>query len=237
MKTLHTKHLLNLCLCTLLGIVFAAIFYIFPNIDIVLANIFFRHTQNNQNVFIFKEYFIFTHILHTYIKYIIIVWIVFIVFQQAKYCKKHKNWYNYILIVSCLILMPLSIGLWKKYSQHACPWDLKMYGGRQLWIHYFEWPNFLQKGSCFPAGHASIGFNLIFLGLFYYPNNNSNHYSNINNCTRKVNAYLYAGCICGLCLGIVQQIRGAHFLSHTFATFWWALFLYYLLRLLLRCKR
>jgi membrane-associated PAP2 superfamily phosphatase len=75
--------------------------------------------------------------------------------------------------------------------------------------HWNLWVRDGGGGHCFPAGHASTGF--AFMAAYF--------------CLRQNNApgamkwLLVAVCI-GFILGISQQMRGAHFMSHTLWTAW-----------------
>ncbi|MBC7601904.1 MAG: phosphatase PAP2 family protein [Ramlibacter sp.] len=98
-----------------------------------------------------------------------------------------------------------------KYSSHtSCPWDLVEFGGLGTYVSHWAWgvadggP-----GRCFPAGHASAGFG--FLGGFFvmYPISR-----------RLPFACLAAALGAGFVLGVAQQLRGAHFMSHSLWTCW-----------------
>ncbi|QNM95305.1 phosphatase PAP2 family protein [Chitinimonas koreensis] len=68
-------------------------------------------------------------------------------------------------------------------------------------------------GGCFPAGHATTGFGLFGLVLYWY-----------GRAAWSTRLAWLAAFACGLALGIGQQWRGAHFLSHTLWSAWlcWA---------------
>lgn len=59
-------------------------------------------------------------------------------------------------------------------------------------------------GHCFPAGHASAGFAFIG-GYFVIPERRP----------RTARIWLQDSLASGLLLGLAQQLRGAHFMSHT----------------------
>jgi len=94
----------------------------------------------------------------------------------------------------------------KSRSGTSCPWDLNDFGGLAHYVPH--WAGFWEAdggvGRCFPAGHASSAFAFV-SGYFVF---------------RQVSpriAYLWlaAVLISGFGLGLAQQIRGAHFVSHT----------------------
>ena len=65
------------------------------------------------------------------------------------------------------------------------------------------------SGHCFPAGHASAGFG--FLGGWFALH---------RHLPRLAGFWFLGALILGLTFGIAQQLRGAHFMSHTLWTAW-----------------
>lgn len=103
------------------------------------------------------------------------------------------------------------VALLKHSLPMDCPWDLQAFGGTQSFTGLFSnWPANRAPNACFPAGHASIGFawlGLYFFCLQLYPK-----------LTRPV---LMLSLTLGFGLGLVQQLRGAHFISHDIASAAW----------------
>ena len=102
----------------------------------------------------------------------------------------------------------------KVHSQTSCPWDLKEFGGMAIYLSHWAWGvKDGGSGGCFPAGHASTGF--AFVGGFF-----------AFRLARPAIArrWLVVALLAGLVLGIAQQVRGAHYMSHTLWTAWlcWA---------------
>jgi membrane-associated PAP2 superfamily phosphatase len=64
-------------------------------------------------------------------------------------------------------------------------------------------------GQCMPAGHASAGLWLVALAVFWLPER-----------PRLAGAVGAAMLALGFAMGWVQQLRGAHFLSHTLWSMW-----------------
>ena len=111
------------------------------------------------------------------------------------------------------LLIPLVISTIKRYSVLACPWDLQMYGGDAPYLRLLDAvPPGLQPGHCFPAGHASAGLWLAAFAVFWLPEQP----------TKAMRVFL-SGLGVGFFLGIVQQARGAHFLTHTLWSVWIAI--------------
>ena len=108
------------------------------------------------------------------------------------------------------VLVPSSISVAKRLSQSHCPWSLDRYGGHALYVRLLDaLPAGIEPGGCFPAGHASSALWLVGLCLWWLPRR-----------PRMAAAVFAAGLAAGLALGWVQQLRGAHFLSHTLASMW-----------------
>ena len=112
------------------------------------------------------------------------------------------------LLLLSLLLCFIAVALLKRLLPMECPWDLQQFGGHSaFWGLFTTRPADLPATQCFPAGHASIGF--AWLALFYYWRE-----------IKPKQAWLglaIAGSA-GSLLGFVQQLRGAHFISHDIAT-------------------
>lgn len=112
-------------------------------------------------------------------------------------------------LVSLLLGVAL-INALKYSSLSSCPWDLADFGGAGTYLSHWAWGRSDGgPGRCFPAGHASAAF--AFVGGFF--------------ALRPVSPRLARACLvvvatAGLVLGAAQQLRGAHFMSHTLWTAW-----------------
>lgn len=109
----------------------------------------------------------------------------------------------------------LVIDLMKLASQTSCPWDLAEFGGSAIHVSHWAWGvRDGGVGHCFPAGHASAGFVFV-AGFFAW------HITSPSHARRWFAGALVAGTV----LGVSQQLRGAHYLSHTLWTAWvcWAI--------------
>lgn len=113
-------------------------------------------------------------------------------------------------LASSALVALATISILKNLSNTSCPWDLAEFGG--VARHVSHWALGVLDGGgghCFPAGHASAGF--AFLGGYF--------------ALRREHAlaariWLAAALIAGFVLGGAQQVRGAHFMSHTLWTGW-----------------
>lgn len=112
-----------------------------------------------------------------------------------------------ILLLS-LLLSFAAVAVLKRLLPMECPWDLQQFGGSSaFWGLFATRPDSVPTTQCFPAGHASIGF--AWLALYYY-------WYEVK--PQKAWQGLLIGASAGLLLGFVQQLRGAHFISHDIAT-------------------
>jgi membrane-associated PAP2 superfamily phosphatase len=105
--------------------------------------------------------------------------------------------------VSAVLSMGL-VGLLKNVTNVDCPWDLVPFGGRFPYVELFaDRPDALRAAHCFPAAHASSGYALLALYFVF-----RERYA------RLAQLGLAVGLLTGLTFGLVQQARGAHFVSH-----------------------
>ncbi|MDI1338562.1 phosphatase PAP2 family protein [Polaromonas sp.] len=102
----------------------------------------------------------------------------------------------------------------KLHSHTSCPWSLHEFGGVASHVSHWDWGvRDGGDGGCFPAGHASAGF--AFVGGFFA-------FRHALPATAR--RWLLGSMLAGLLLGLAQQVRGAHYMSHTLWTAWfcWA---------------
>ncbi|EJL82667.1 PAP2 (acid phosphatase) superfamily protein [Polaromonas sp. CF318] len=112
-------------------------------------------------------------------------------------------------LVSLLVISTL-----KLHSLTSCPWELREFGGTVAYVSHWAWGvRDGGSGGCFPAGHASAGF--AFIGGFF---------AFRHALPRTARRWLAGALLAGLVLGLAQQVRGAHYMSHTLWTAWlcWA---------------
>ena len=110
------------------------------------------------------------------------------------------------------VFIPLVITLLKRASSLHCPWDIDRYGGTHRYFTLFNAsPAPLLSGHCFPAGHATTGLWLAACAIFWWPHQ-----------PKVAKSVFVIGLGIGFALGWVQQMRGAHFLTHTLVSVWLA---------------
>ena len=108
------------------------------------------------------------------------------------------------------ILVPAAITLTKHLSVSHCPWDLVRYGGVEPYVRLLEaMPRGVIAGGCMPAGHAATALWMVSLAVFFLP--------------ARPRAAIAAALVllaAGFGVGWMQQLRGAHFLTHTLWSMW-----------------
>ena len=119
------------------------------------------------------------------------------------------RWQRLQLVVSILLGLALVVAI-KRISSTSCPWDLAEFGGLARYVSHWRFGLVDGGGAhCFPAGHASAGF--AFVGGYFVLRDRA---------PRAARIWLAAALAAGLVLGVSQQMRGAHFMSHTLWTAW-----------------
>ena len=110
-----------------------------------------------------------------------------------------------------VLLSVALVSLLKSVNPAACPWNLTAYGGLAEPVSHWLWwvTPAGGRGACFPAGHASAGFAFIGGYFVFRPV-----------APALARRWLLAAVVAGLLLGISQQWRGAHFMSHTLWSGW-----------------
>lgn len=111
-----------------------------------------------------------------------------------------------VTALSCVAI----VAIIKAFSRSSCPWEVDAFGGVIPYVSHWN-ANVYDGGGgrCFPAGHASAGF--AFLGAYF---------SFKSKAPKLAVRWLIFVIFFGFALGISQQMRGAHYLSHTLWTFW-----------------
>lgn len=133
---------------------------------------------------------------------------------------------NALLALAGMLLIPTTTALLKQYTHRHCPWDIIEFGGYAPYLGLLvPAPQDIARGMCFPAGHASGGFAWMVWALAL-----------AHSMRRVYRAILALSLAVGLVMGLARMVQGAHFLSHTLWSAWWAWSLSLLLAWLLRAK-
>jgi membrane-associated PAP2 superfamily phosphatase len=104
----------------------------------------------------------------------------------------------------------LVVSLIKRSSATSCPWDLQAFGGVARYVSH--WSFGVRDGGggeCFPAGHASAAFAYV-----------GGYFAFRHAAPKVARIWLCVALAAGLVLGLSQQLRGAHYMSHTLWTAW-----------------
>ena len=187
----------------------------FTGLDFAIENLYFdpiSHTFPWKNSWFAKD------LMHGYLKNVLVMLGTAILLLCAidYFCpiKKISPILSVRLrfIALSAIMIPALIAALKSQSSSHCPWDIEQYGGNYPHLTLFEsLPSALKAGHCLPAGHASTGLWLAAFCVFWLPN-----------APRKAFLVFVFGLSVGFVMGWVQQMRGAHFISHTLWSMWLA---------------
>ncbi|WP_373322446.1 phosphatase PAP2 family protein [Chitinimonas viridis] len=153
---------------------------------------------------------------HRWVKWMVLVSAVVVwlrVFTSPRWPADRSVNRRWLAVGIALVLAPASVATLKHFSTKPCPWDLTRYGGSIAETTIFPFTPVNAVGQCFPAGHASTGFALFAFVLLWRGRN-----------PRMARWVWSLAFVAGLLLGWGQQLRGAHFLSHTLWSAWvcWA---------------
>lgn len=188
----------------------------YTNVDLLLANWFY---DAQSHTFPWRYHWITSTFLHYWVKKAIVAFGFLLMAVALVDAVKHlpgiSAWPRIRLrmVAWSALLVPWVISTIKSYSVLACPWDLQRYGGDAPYLRLLDAvPPGLPPGHCFPAGHASAGLWLAAFAVFWLPAQPA-----------KAMRVFLAGLSVGIFLGIVQQVRGAHFLTHTLWSVWIAI--------------
>ena len=115
-----------------------------------------------------------------------------------------------VQLVATVLASLAAVSLLKQASHTSCPWDQQAFGGIASYVSHWDWGvRDGGPGGCFPAGHASAAFAC--LGGYFVFRRRS---------PAIARRWLAAVMVLGLALGMAQQMRGAHYMSHTLWTAW-----------------
>ena len=113
------------------------------------------------------------------------------------------------LVASILVSLAV-VAIIKHSSTTSCPWDLQLFGGVADYVSHWRWGvHDGGSGRCFPAGHAAAGFSFV-----------GGYFALYRHTPRAARWWLACAVLVGVALGIGQQMRGAHYMSHTLWTAW-----------------
>ncbi len=119
---------------------------------------------------------------------------------------------NALLAMAGTLLIPLTSAALKQLTYRHCPWDIVDFGGYAPYVGLLEHARRdIAQGMCFPAGHASGGLAWLAWALALG--------ASLRGVSRRI---LIFALTLGLAMGLARMAQGAHFLSHTLWSAWWA---------------
>lgn len=119
------------------------------------------------------------------------------------------------------VAVPTAIALLHRLSPMHCPWDVVEFGGGAPYFDLLAAPPAgVRPGHCFPAAFVTTGSWMLSFAWLWFPEHPRRSFG----VGIAVLAWAFG-------LGWVQQMRGAHFLSHTL----WALWVSWGVVLLVHC--
>ena len=200
----------------MLGAVFHA-----TRLDLVLATPYYDPVNH---AFPWRFAWVSKYLVHRYLKYVLLVggvgvWIVALRMRMRPptggFLASHRR--RWWCVAWSFVAVPVVIAVLRRLSPMHCPWEIVDFGG---YAPYFDLlsaaPAGVRPGHCFPAAFVASGSWLLSFALLWYPE-------------RKVRSVAVglAALLLAFAMGWVQQMRGAHFLSHTLWSLWvsWAVVL------------
>jgi membrane-associated PAP2 superfamily phosphatase len=164
------------------------------------------------------------YLVHRYLKYALLllgvaVWAVALTRwrwpARSGFLATHRRRWWTVALSS--VLVPTVVALLRRDSAMHCPWDVTSFGGYAPYFDLFSpVPAGLRGGRCFPAGFVTTASWTLAFALLWFPERKRLAFAT------GVALFAFA-----LAMGWVQQMRGAHFLSHTLWSLWisWAVVL------------
>lgn len=182
------------------------------DIDRQIAHLFF---DEQQGLFPLRRTWLFENLLHRSAKqvtYLAVAGALYVCYLGYRGALAWLPPRNALLAALGMVLIPLGIATLKELISRHCPWDMVDFGGYAPYLRLLEVPpTTIKAGVCFPAGHASTGLLWIVWGVALRPAGRG-----------MARLGLLAGLLLGGVLGIARMAQGAHFLSHTLWSLWFA---------------
>ena len=207
-------------LLALSAVALLVVFHAWP-IDQRLAEPFYDSTTHT---FPWRYAWVSKYLVHRYVKYVlltigVLVLAVAVLIRvrppTSGFLRSHEKRWSFV--AWCFVLVPSVIGILRRLSPMHCPWEIDSFGGYAPYFDLLTWPpQGVRAGHCFPAAFVASSSWMLALPLLWFPER------------RRLGFTVgTAALLVTLALGWVQQMRGAHFLSHTLWSVWvsWAVIL------------
>lgn len=185
----------------------------FTDLDLILADWMYDHRLHR---FPWRDEWFAAVFMHNWMKWFFIASSIGLITALVADFLFQLDWFSgttrrkLAAVASASIAVPLSVIFLKSWSVLHCPWDVQRYHGFAPFLRLLDpVPDGITAGHCFPAGHASAGLWIAAIAVFWLPER-----------PKKAGAAFAVGLLPGLTMGWVQQLRGAHFLSHTLWSIW-----------------
>lgn len=193
----------------LLSALALALLFHFTRLDLTLADPWYRaadHLWPQRDAWWSKV------LIHRWLRHLVMlaalvcIWLAW----RRRHAPDARRWR---LLGAAAFAVPIGVTLLKKHGAMHCPWDVDRYGGAFAYFDLFSAvpAAITSPGRCFPAGFVSIAGWLLAFALLRYPEDR-----------RFSRTAGLAALATALCFGVVQEMRGAHFLSHVLWTIWFS---------------
>lgn len=164
-----------------------------------------------------KDHWLFSGVMHEggrWLSWMLAAWVVIGIWRPTG-CLHRIDVAERIQLAASVGVAVLLISGMKKFSNTSCPAELELFGRTARHVSHWAWFGETDGGTgrCFPAGHASAAFAFV-----------GGYFAFIKRSPDMARLWLATAVLCGIALGAAQQVRGAHFMSHTLWTAWlcWA---------------
>ncbi len=180
--------------------------------DVLGQDLTLAHAFGDSTGFPWRDQWFFVHVLHEGARrlgWVLVLLLALSVWWPRGVLRRIDASERLQMALSALLALAV-VSIAKNLSATSCPWDLSEFGGVARYASHWAW-GVLDGGGgrCFPAGHASAGF--AFVGGYFALRRKQ---------PTAARWWLSGSLLAGLILGLAQQVRGAHFMSHTLWTGW-----------------
>jgi membrane-associated PAP2 superfamily phosphatase len=158
-----------------------------------------------------RQHWLFSAVLHEggrFLSWGVALWLCAGVWLPTGWLRRIQLSRRVQLALTTLLAVLVVSGL-KAFSPTSCPWDLAAFGRSARYLSHWALGSDGGSGHCFPAGHASVGFAFV-----------GGYFAFRRRAPALACGWLTGALLAGLMLGLAQQVRGAHFMSHTLWTGW-----------------
>lgn len=180
--------------------------------DLVGQDMALAHWFGTPTGFPYRDHWLFSGVLHRgarRVAWTLQLGLVLAVFWPVGPLRGLTRTERVQMLVASLAAL-LATTLLKDASLTSCPWELSSFGGGARYVSHWSWGvKDGGEGNCFPAGHASAAFCFLSGFLALRPH-----------APRAARTWLAIALAAGALIGMAQQVRGAHYMSHTLWTAW-----------------